>query len=174
MDLGSQLATRAPRLTAGRGRPAGKVAIAFHAASASGTSLPSAKNVALVVTTTIVHSTTWRNRLGGGSVDYPFRIESAATSQARTNILIAHGAGPAPPQAGADPLQQYLGRVLRLIPTEVVSLYQGIYVVVKTAAATDTGARSSIVWLPWLGASLVVFVRSWGTRDGTGSWRSVQ
>jgi hypothetical protein len=108
-------------------------------------------------------------------MDYPFRIQSAATSQARINAIIAQGAGPAaPPQAGADPLQQYLARVLRLIPAEVVSLYQGVYGIVKTAAANDTGAQLSLVWLPWLGAALVIFVRAWGTRDSTGALHTVQ
>ena len=54
-------------------------------------------------------------------LDYPFRVQSNATSQQRINAIVAHGAAPAnapvaPPQAGADPVQQYLARVCKADP----------------------------------------------------------
>ena len=109
-------------------------------------------------------------------MDYPFRVQSEATSQQRADAIVAQGAAPAaPPQAGASGLQQYLARVLKLIPAEVVALYQGVRGVMETAAAGgDADAKVWLTWLPWAAFILVIFVRAWGTRDGTGSWRTVQ
>jgi hypothetical protein len=108
-------------------------------------------------------------------MDYPFRVQSEATSRARLDAIVAQGAPPAEPQAGAGGLQQYLARVLRLIPAEVVTLYQGVRGVMETAVAGgDPDAKAWLTWLPWVGLLLVIFVRAWGTRDHTGSWRTVQ
>ncbi len=108
-------------------------------------------------------------------MDYPFRVQSFATARARAAAIVAHGdAGGAPPQSGADGLPQYLTRVMQLIPAEVVSLYQGVRGVMEQAKATDAVAANLLPWLPWAGLVLVIFVRAWGTRDSTGSWRSVQ
>jgi hypothetical protein len=111
-------------------------------------------------------------------MDYPFRVQSPDTVQRRVAAIVAQGAGgpaPAPPQAGADVVQQYLARIIKLIPAEIVALYQGVRGIVATAAsAGDPDAASWLGLLPWCGAALVIFVRMWGTRDGTGSWRTVQ
>ncbi len=112
----------------------------------------------------------------GVAMDYPFRVQSQATEQKRINAIVAQGAGPAaPPQAGASELQQYLARILKLIPAEVVALYQGVRGVMETAAAGgDLDAKAWLAWLPWAAFVLVIFVRAWGTRDSSGSWRTVQ
>lgn len=108
-------------------------------------------------------------------MDYPFRVQSEATARARINAIVAQGAPPAAPQAGASDLQQYLARVLKLIPAEVVSLYQGVRGVVQTAAdGGDLFAKGFLPWLPLTGLLLVIFVRGWGTRDHTGSWTTIQ
>jgi hypothetical protein len=113
-------------------------------------------------------------------MDYPFRVQSLATVQTRVAAIIAQGAAPAgaapaPPQAGADPVQQYLARVVKLIPAEVVALYQGVEGVIRTAGnGGDAVAQHWIGSVPWFGLLLVIYIRAWGTRDSTGSWGTVQ
>lgn len=107
-------------------------------------------------------------------MDYPFRVQSTATSERRAAVIRAHGETAGDAQAGADASQQFLARVLKLIPAEVIALYQGVHGVVDGAAKSDPGARDFLVWLPWVGLALVLFVRAWGTRDATGSWKTVQ
>lgn len=109
-------------------------------------------------------------------MDYPFRVQSEATAQQLSAAIVAQGVPPpSPPQAGPTGAQQYLARVLKLIPAEVVSLYQGVRGIMETASAGgDADAKVWLLWLPWVGLLLVIFVRAWGTRDSTGSWRTVQ
>jgi hypothetical protein len=113
----------------------------------------------------------------GRNMDYPFRVQSEGTSARRAAVIRAHSdaAAAAPPQAGADVAQQYLARVMKLIPAEIVALYQGCYGIVNGAVqSNDEFAKSFIGWMPWIALLLLVFVRSWGTRDSTGSWKTVQ
>jgi hypothetical protein len=62
----------------------------------------------------------------------------------------------------------YMGRLIRLIPAEVLAVYQTLYGILKEPPSPLLG------WLPVLGILLVILVRAWGTRDESGSWNSVQ
>jgi hypothetical protein len=79
------------------------------------------------------------------------------------NVIMAQGAAP------ADGLAAYMGRLVRLIPAEVLSVYltlYGIFVVPPPLRLLQ--------WLPVLGIILVILVRAWGSRDATGNWSTVQ
>jgi hypothetical protein len=95
---------------------------------------------------------------------YPFRIEKRSAIQAQ-----ADGA-----EQPTDALQEYLARVIRLIPAEVVALYQAIRGIVEAVAPNDPTAKATLPWLPVIGLVIVVFVRSWGTRTADGDWSTVQ
>ena len=90
-------------------------------------------------------------------MNYPFRIERPA-------VVAAHGAG--------STTNEYTEKLLKLIPAEVVALYQSIYSIVSTQ--TDWLGKTLLPILPLIGLVLVIFVRSWGTRNDKGEWRSVQ
>jgi hypothetical protein len=62
----------------------------------------------------------------------------------------------------------YMGRLIRLIPAEVLAVYQTLYGLLNDPPSPLLG------WLPVLGILLVVLVRAWGTRDESGSFKSVQ
>lgn len=95
-------------------------------------------------------------------MSYPFRILKPSTIVAQGGV-----------QAGNN-LQQYLDRVIRLIPAEVVALYQAIRGIVESVAPTDPVAKSFLPWLPVIGLGLVIFVRAWGTRAANADWSTVQ
>lgn len=85
------------------------------------------------------------------------------------------------PQTGAPPtsaqgtaLQDYIGRVIRLIPADIVALYLGLHGVIASAAGNDPSAGAALPWLPWLMLCLTLYARAWGSRDPSGSWASVQ
>lgn len=92
---------------------------------------------------------------------YPFRIVRPAAIKAQGATLGA-------------PLQEYLGRVIKLIPAEVVALYTSVRGVIEGATAADASARAALLWLPIIGVLLVIFVRAWGTRDASKAWSTVQ
>lgn len=62
-----------------------------------------------------------------------------------------------------------MGRLIRLIPAEVLALYQTLYGIFAGPEPSNI-----LPWLPVLGVALVIFVRAWGTRDDSGSWATVQ
>jgi hypothetical protein len=62
----------------------------------------------------------------------------------------------------------YMGRLIRLIPAEVLAVYQTLYGIFNEPPSPLLG------WLPVLGILLVILARAWGTRDESGSWKSVQ
>jgi hypothetical protein len=62
----------------------------------------------------------------------------------------------------------YMGRLIRLIPAEVLAVYQTLYGLLNEPPSPLLG------WLPVVGILLVVWVRAWGTRDESGSWKTVQ
>jgi hypothetical protein len=72
--------------------------------------------------------------------------------------------------AESDGLPAYMGRLIKLIPAEVLAVYQTLYGILFDPAPPS----SLIIWLPVLGIILVILVRAWGTRDESGSWASVQ
>jgi hypothetical protein len=76
--------------------------------------------------------------------------------------LMAQGA------EGGDSPAAYMGRLIRLIPAEVLAVYQTLYGILKQPPSPMLG------WLPVLGILLVILVRVWGTRSESGSWKSVQ
>ena len=80
----------------------------------------------------------------------------------RPGTLVAHG-------AQADDLSAYMGRLIRLIPAEVLGVYQTLYGIFAQPPATRI-----LEWLPVIGLALVILVRSWGTRDAGDGWSSVQ
>jgi hypothetical protein len=94
-------------------------------------------------------------------VPYPFRIQ-------RPSTIVAHGGQP------GSALQQYAGRLVQLIPAEVVAAYSAIRGIVVGAAANDALAKETLPWLPLLGIAAVLFVRAWGTRTPSGSLSSIQ
>ncbi len=110
-------------------------------------------------------------------MDYPFRVHSPATSRAQSAIR-AHGtSAEASADTGQDTTRQYVGRVVKLIPAEVVTVYQGVHLVVENAAKAtppQAGAATALNYLPWIFAVLVIFVRGWGTRLENGKLVTVQ
>jgi hypothetical protein len=62
----------------------------------------------------------------------------------------------------------YMGRLIRLIPAEVLAVYQTL------RGILDEPPSPLLTWLPVIGILLVILVRAWGTRNEGGSWRSVQ
>ncbi|MFA6268024.1 MAG: hypothetical protein WC670_20185 [Pseudolabrys sp.] len=75
--------------------------------------------------------------------------------------------------ATADDFAAYMGRLIKLIPAEVLGVYQTLYGIF--ASPTPSAPPSApLKWLPVLGFVLVIFVRAWGTRDASGSWATVQ
>jgi hypothetical protein len=100
---------------------------------------------------------------------YPFRIETHAEKQARARQITAQGEE----GAGKNELaSQYAEKLLKLIPADVVALYQSVYGIVLEQ--TDTLAKTTLRILPIIGFILVIFVRAWGTRNDNGEWKSVQ
>jgi hypothetical protein len=81
----------------------------------------------------------------------------------RPGTLVAHGAEP------TEGLAAYMGRLVRLIPAEVLAVYQTLYGILS-----DPQPSPFLIWLPVLGIALVILVRMWGTRDESGSWATVQ
>jgi hypothetical protein len=62
----------------------------------------------------------------------------------------------------------YMGRLIRLIPAEVLAVYQTLYGLLAEPPSPMLG------WLPILGIVLIILVRVWGTRDESGSFKTVQ
>jgi len=62
----------------------------------------------------------------------------------------------------------YMGRLIRLIPAEVLAVYQTLY------GLLNEPPSSLLPWLPVLGIVLVILVRTWGTRDESGKFSTVQ
>jgi hypothetical protein len=81
----------------------------------------------------------------------------------RPGVIRAQGA-----QAGDD-FAEYMGRLVRLIPAEVLAVYQTLYGILH-----DPTPSPLLSWLPIVGIILVLVVRIWGTRDASGSFSSVQ
>jgi len=81
----------------------------------------------------------------------------------RPGTLRAQGA-----QAGDD-FAEYMGRLIHLIPAEVLAVYQTIYGILKSPTASPF-----LPWLPIVGIILVLIVRIWGTRDQSNNLQSVQ
>jgi len=92
---------------------------------------------------------------------YPLRIQKPST-------IVAHGGTP------GSALQQYVDRLIKLIPAEVIAAYQAIRGVVVSVAPNSPDAKSFLPWLPIIGVLLVLFVRAWGTRAPSGDWATVQ
>lgn len=74
-----------------------------------------------------------------------------------------------PQGAPANDLAAYMGRLIKLIPAEVLGVYQTLY-----GIFANPPPSTLLQWLPVLGVGLVVLVRAWGTRDSSGNWDSVQ
>ena len=87
-----------------------------------------------------------------------FRVERPAA-------FVAHGAG------GDSNLAAYMGRLIKLIPAEVLGVYLTLF---GLLSPPPPPASVFLPWLPLLGLVLVIFVRAWGTRDASGSWQTVQ
>lgn len=82
----------------------------------------------------------------------------------RPAAIHAHG-------AGGGGLADYMGRLIKLIPAEVLGVYQTLFGILSPPPPP---ASVYLQWLPVLGLGLVIFVRAWGTRDASGSWQTVQ
>jgi len=92
---------------------------------------------------------------------YPLHIQKPAA-------MVAQGGTP------GSPLQQYVDRLIRLIPAEVIAAYQAIRGIVVGVAPSSPGAKSFLPWLPVIGVILVLFVRAWGTRAPSGDLKTIQ
>src|ERR1700737_5393597 len=66
---------------------------------------------------------------------YPLHIQKPAA-------IVAQGGTP------GSPLQQYVDRLIRLIPAEVIAAYQPIRGIVLGVAPSSPGAKSFLPWLP--------------------------
>lgn len=66
---------------------------------------------------------------------YPLHIQKPAA-------IVAQGGTP------GSPLQQYVDRLIRLIPAEVIAAYQAIRGIVVGVAPSSPGAKSFLPWLP--------------------------
>lgn len=93
---------------------------------------------------------------------YPLRIQKRST-------IAAQGAG-SPPSA----LQEYIDKLIKLIPAEAVAAYTAIHGLVSSAAKTSASAVEALPWLPLLGVAFVVLVRGWGTRAPNGALSTIQ
>jgi hypothetical protein len=71
-----------------------------------------------------------------------------------------------PPPSG---VAAYMGRLIKLIPAEVLGVYQTLYGIFVTPPPS-----ALLQWLPVLGFILVIVVRAWGARDSSGRWSTVQ
>ena len=95
-------------------------------------------------------------------MSYPLRIEKRSTIMAQSAA--------APP----SPLQEYVDRLIRLIPAEAVAAYSAIHGIVDGAAKSSASAANALPWLPVLGVAFVVLVRGWGTRASSGDLSTIQ
>jgi hypothetical protein len=81
---------------------------------------------------------------------------------ARPGVEAKPEAEPAAPQTPADGMKEYLARLVKLIPTEVVGLYM-----VGTGILQQTAKDDKVSWLVWaiICFILVIVVRVFGTSD---------
>ncbi len=104
-------------------------------------------------------------------MSYPYRIETRAERRARATRITAQ----AEAEDGGDRnelAREYAEKLLKLIPADVVALYQSVYAIVLQQS--DALAKTTLRILPVIGLCLVVFVRAWGTRNDAGEWTSVR
>lgn len=109
-----------------------------------------------------------------GEMNYPFRIERPA--EIRADALA--GAG------GTPDAQAYMDRLIKLVPAEIIGIYltvRGFWLAGPTPASATTGVPSTagagpafLNWWPLVCVFLLVLTRTWGTRNSSGSWRTIQ
>lgn len=93
----------------------------------------------------------------------PFRIESPA--RIRTQALTS-----------TEPIKDYMGRLIRLIPSEVIGVYltiRGIFATNEPVSSNGDDIGFLSIW-PAICIFLVIAVRAWGTTDQNGSLKSIQ
>jgi hypothetical protein len=109
-------------------------------------------------------------------MSYPFRIERK--SLIRANV----GPDPDAPGAATQALADYMERLIKLIPAEVLSVYltvRGFWSPTDLTEGTSRLDRSQmegagfIGWWPLICIVLLWISRAWGTR-ATPDWRTVQ
>jgi len=92
----------------------------------------------------------------------PFRIDKSSEIKAQSA------------EAG-DAFKDYMGRLITLIPAEVIAVYltvRGFFILPHTQV--DNTASGFIGIWPAICLLLVFMVRVWGTRDDKGSRKSIQ
>jgi hypothetical protein len=116
---------------------------------------------------------------------YPFRIErnaQAVRSPIRTEALESQGVR-APPIQQPSPQEQQLGdyvsRLVKLIPTEIVGIYltvRGFWQITPAAADTVEPVTQGafVAWWPLVCILLLWISRAWGTRGSDGKWDTIQ
>jgi hypothetical protein len=92
------------------------------------------------------------------------RIEKPTITQAQARIAMAAGGTPS---GKVDDFDAYMGRLIQLIPAEVVALYLAFH-----AASAPNG--SFRWWWPIICLVLAVIVRVFGTRKPDGSFWTFQ
>jgi len=100
-------------------------------------------------------------------MSYPFRIERH--TPIRTEAVAAL-------PGAQQQLSDYISRLIKLIPTEIVGLYLTVRGFWKGSAASpaNTDLFTFLSWWPVLCVILLWFSRAWGTRRAGGSWDTVQ
>jgi hypothetical protein len=103
---------------------------------------------------------------GSIEMSYPFRIE--APSPIRANAT-------GQDQAFSD----YMDRLIRLVPAEILGLYltiRGVWIPADDPGKqhVDVFERGFLTWWPVLCVVLLLVSRSWGTRAPNGAWSTVQ
>jgi hypothetical protein len=81
-------------------------------------------------------------------------------------------------KAGEDLVKDYMGRLVALIPAEVISLYLVLRAIFANPSADlatqEAAAPSEVAILAWICVALTAATRIWGTHDESGAMQSVQ
>jgi hypothetical protein len=71
-------------------------------------------------------------------------------------------------------IRDYTGRLIKLIPAEIVGLYLTVRGFWKDSSLPASQEYGFLVWWPLACALVLCMTRAWGTRKPDGSWQTVQ
>jgi len=99
---------------------------------------------------------------------YPFRVE-------RRSPIRTQAAGLAPQSPAQQQLTDYIIRLIKLIPTEIVGLYLTVRGFWKGSGTSGESLdRTFLTSWPLVCMVLVILSRAWGTRRADGAWETLQ
>ena len=103
------------------------------------------------------------------SMAYPFRVE-------RRSLIRTQAAGVATQSPAQQQLADYISRLIKLIPTEIVGLYLTVRGFWKgsTNSGGNLGQQTFLTSWPLVCMVLVIMSRAWGTRSADGAWETLQ